>query len=388
MRIGNVKIKKRFFIITVVIVAAVILSLVSIINASSVTTLQWGVLKEGQFLDGLILRDETTFAIGQYGRLDYLKYEGDTVSEGDVIANKYSTDYIELRLKDLEATRKSIESYQRQIMNSVVNEDLEKLDVDIDNKIKEITEAQSAGNHSSALKKKIELDLMISQRRALLKEKTKADFHLQELYDQEKRFEDTINQWKTEIAAPSDGILSFHSDGLESTLPFDDINSVFSLDLKDVMAKAQAAEASSQAVYRLINTEKWYIVLTSEVNPVLTAGSNVELYQHGSDRVINAKFINGSNNGALYVCVFETSADMGDLANTRVTRFSINKPNEGIIVDNSIIKIKDGLQGIYLKENDKKEFVHVQVVATAGTRSIITGLPGGIQPKAGQIVYR
>lgn len=388
MRIGNIRIKKRFFIITVVLAAIVILGIIGIINSSAVSKLEWGVLKENQFLDGIVLRDETTFSIGQYGRIDYLKYEGDTVAEGDVIANKYSTDYIELRLKDLENTRKQIESYQRQIMNTVVNEDLDKLDVDISNKIKEISEAQSKDDYSSAIKKKIELDLMLEQRRTLLREKTKADFHLQELYDEEKRYEDTINQWKTEITAPSDGILSFYSDGLEESLPFDNIDDVFKLDLKDIMAKAKSSAKENQAVYRIVNTEKWYIVLVSEINPVLTAGSEVELYQHGSDKAINAKFIKESKEGSLYICVFEVEAEMGDLANTRVTQFSINKPNEGLIVDNSAIKTKDGLQGIYIKENGKKEFVYVQVVATAGNKSIITGLPDGVQPKAGQTVYR
>lgn len=386
MKIGNIQIKKRFIVFAVAVLLALVIIVSVCTNAILKTRIYWGVLDENRFSNGLIIRDETVYSFGEYGRLDYTRQEGNQVAAGDVIAELYSTNYIQSKLDDLNSQRRNIANYQKNIMKTIMDADLTQLELEISSAKEQLKEKALEGDNAGAARINRRLQELYVKQDRLLREKTRTDEHLTTLYAQEEALMSTISQWKTEITAQSEGVLCTSIDGLEQRVNADKITS---LSIADIRAAFQAKkEARIGEGCRVVNTEKWYIALICHENPTLEVNKTYRLYQRGNASPITATFLSQIPDGGEYICLFECGGAMGDLINVRSTQFSIGEAVEGLIVPSSAVVTQDQLQGIYIEENGKKVFVYVQVVASFNGKSVVRPLPDGDGPYLGQTVYR
>ena len=85
-----------------------------------------------QSMDCVFIRDERVEASEAVVRVEYLAKENTEVSQGDLIANLFTTGYSESLLKRLEETRQNIQAYHKTLLGTIVDNTLERLDTIID----------------------------------------------------------------------------------------------------------------------------------------------------------------------------------------------------------------------------------------------------------------
>ena len=85
-----------------------------------------------QSMDCVFIRDERVEASEAVVRVEYLAKENTEVSQGDLIANLFTTGYSESLLKRLEETRQNIQAYHKTLLGTIVDNTLDRLDTIID----------------------------------------------------------------------------------------------------------------------------------------------------------------------------------------------------------------------------------------------------------------
>lgn len=386
MKIGSIQIKKRFIVFALAVILALVIIVSLCADAILKTRVYWGVIDENSFSHGVIIRDEKVYPFGDYGRLDYMLQDGVNVVSGDLMAEMYSVGYIQSKLDDLNSQRRNIAKYQKNIMKSIMDADLTQLELEISSEKELLKEKALAGENAEAARINRHLQELYVKQDKLLREKTRADAHLNTLYAQEEALVATIAQWKSEVKADTDGVFCTSVDGFEESIGAGKINTLSVDDIRAALRGDKKAEIGKGC--RVVNTDKWYIALVCSYNPTLTVNETYTLYQRGSATPVKATFLSQISDGGDYVCLFECGGDMGDLINVRTTQFSIGEAVEGLIVPSSAVTIQDQIQGIYVEKSGKKEFVPVRVVASANGKTVIQPLPDGKGPYLGQTVFR
>ncbi|MBS7262329.1 MAG: hypothetical protein KIG36_01840 [Eubacteriales bacterium] len=385
-KIGKLQVKKRFILF---LVAALILICVTVsvcVNAAVKAEIYWGVLNDAEFFSGVVIRDETFYPYGEYGRLDRAAREGDVVCAGALIAELYSPDYIASKLDDLASQRRNIVNYQRNIMKTVNDEELKRVEGEIATLRSRLASAALNGQNESTVTAGAELEALLARQNELLRLKAKADEHLTTLYTLEAALEKTVSVWKSELTAQRDGILSYQSDGLEKTLNVQDISSLSVAEIFSVLNMKN--RSSGEEGYRIVNTEKWYIALVCAKNPNLILGDRYDLYRRGSAVPVSGQYISETHDGGKTICLFECAGEMGGLIDARTAMFFIGGSVEGLIVPTSAVFTVNGLKAIQVDNKGKRETVYVKVIASSGEQTVVRPMPDATEPYIGQKVYR
>lgn len=108
----------------------------------------------------------------------------------------------------------------------------------------------------------------MSQRQEYLRQTQRQDYKLNDLYDQETKRVAALDAWRQSVTAPRDGLVSFYLDGYESDLRVDTLESLTAEQIHAVLqgralTGSEAVSRLNTGIFRVVSTDKWYIVLLS-----------------------------------------------------------------------------------------------------------------------------
>ena len=166
-----------------------------------------------QYLDAVIVRDETVASYAGVTRIAYVAAEGSLVQEGDEIAYVYSAGYSEREMERLESTRQQIQEYHKELLSNIVDSQLETLDEEVLTRALDLKALVSGESRGNLLNLTRQLESAMLTRQEYLRQNKREDLRLNQLYEEESSHLNAITSWRTTETASRAGVVSFHMDG-------------------------------------------------------------------------------------------------------------------------------------------------------------------------------
>lgn len=342
-----------------------------------------------QQTDAVIIRDEEVYSSGTIARVEYVATENTLLNEGDTIAYLYSTGYSESELTRLEEIRANIQAYHKTILNNIIDSDLERLDRIVDMtalELKSLVTHQTTGNLLSLTR---QLETAMVNRQEYMRANQREDLNLNRLYQQENTRLNSIASWRTEATADREGVISFYTDGYESVLTPDMLDTLTPADIRTVMSGGSLGEESSRLtnIYRLVDQDTWYVAILTDGrtwNPVLDQEYYLR-FEGFEDLVYTAKVTRVQNIDNEVLAVFMVVDPIGPLIYQRSGRVTLSSELTGLLVVSEALYNQNGQTGVWLYDVPEGTFVPVEVLSNDGNNALIQPLVENAL-QSGQIV--
>ena len=334
----------------------------------------------------LIVRDETVTESEETVRIEYLGKEGTEVSEGDTIANLFTTGYTESLLARLETTRSNIRSYHRTLLGTINDDNLDRLETIIHisaDDFKNLVTQQTRGNLQTVIE---QLETAMVNRQEYLRANKRDDTRLTALYDEENSRMTSIQSWRKVATADRTGVLSFYLDGYEVDLNPSLLDTLTPSDVRTVLNGGKLANTQTvlnSGVYRIIDQDNWYVVILTSSDtwsPVIEQEYYLQ-FEGFEDLSFTAKVVGVQKSGTTIQATFKMQEPIGPLIyqRTGVARLSISL--QSLAVRSRAISEQGGQTGVWLYDVEGGTFVQVNVLNTDGDIALIQPVSeGALQP--------
>ena len=336
-----------------------------------------------QTVDCVIIRDEQVFTSDSTARVEYLATENSLVAQGDSVANLYTTGYSEGLLNNLEATRKKIQDYHKQLLANIVDADLNRLDSVVNYmalELKSLITRQTTGNLKTVTG---QLETAMVNRQEYLRQNKRGDNKLTKLYDEENARLASIQSWRKASAADRDGVVSFYIDGYENDLSPSALNALSISQVRAVLAGGaleNTRQTLANGIYRIVDQDRWYVAVLVEGNtwtPVV-GQDNYYLQLEGFDDLsFTASVHSVQKENDTTLAVFEVHDPMGPLIYRRRGRALLSITLTGLSVRTDALYNDNGQMGVWVYDVPGGTFVPVEVLSTDGNIAMIQPLVDG-----------
>lgn len=336
----------------------------SLLGSLSTTTALTGVLTESFRADGYIFRQQNVINAPCSGHLECIVSDGDRVSEGQVIGYIYSekpnpetVDKIkalshmlaQLGIDEGEVTYTSASAASGSKISSM---------------IRDMSDERSKRNLSSAADRKDELNRLLKQGNESSSKTLTADEMQAEL--------DSLNRGAgllQTVKAETGGVFCPRTDGLEDSLNPDRVKELTPSYLSSLNDRepviTQSVEAG-QPLCKIINNYSWYFAanVDSEQASALKEGQSIRMeFFDLSDTPIKGTVsrISAEEGGLATVVVSTNRYVKGIYSTNRINADIVTVSVEGIKLPISCLRVRDGVEGVFVIRLDRAKFVPVNV---------------------------
>lgn len=373
------RVKGRFYLFLLAILLIVFLIVRPSLPFGSKDTLVMMATSEfTQSMNAVIIRDEDVFSSGTVARVEYIATEGTLINSGDTIAYLYSTGYSESELQKLETIRQNIQAYHKTILGNIVDNQLNRLDEIVNMKaleFKALVTGQTTGNMQTLAR---QLEAAMVNRQEYMRSNMREDLKLNKLYEDENTKLNSIASWRTEAIASRTGVISFYTDGYESSLTPEDIDGITVEDVRTVLSGGalDAQKSRTTDIYRVVDQDKWYVAILTDGKswtPVLDQTYQLQ-FEGFADVAYTAKVARVQKSENELLAVFEIDDPIGPLVYQRAGRVSLSSSLTGLSVDVDALYNQSGQLGVWLYDVPGGTFVPVEVLSSDGKTAIIQPL--------------
>ena len=391
MRRKRVTVRFYLFLLALLIVAFLIVRPL-LFTGSRETVIMMANAAQRQTVDCVLIRDEAVTASDSTARVEYIAPEDSLVSEGDNVVNLYATGYSEGLLNNLEATRKKIQDYHKQLLANIVDAELNKLDkvvnwMELDQKVnrkalefKNLITRQTTGNLKTVTG---QLETAMVNRQEYLRKNKRGDSKLTKLYDEENARMTSIQSWRRESAAARDGVVSFYIDGYENDLSPAALNALSIADVRAVLAGSPlpaTKQTLSSGIYRIVDQSHWYaaVLITGNTwTPVVGQDDYYMQLEGFDDLSFTASVYSVQKEGDTTLAVFEINDPMGPLIYRRSGKAQFSITLTGLSVRTDALYNENGQVGVWVYDVPGGTFVPVEVLSTDGNIAMIQPMVEG-----------
>lgn len=385
----KVRIHARFYVFIVLMALIALLGWLwfsrrgSLASTAIVSAGSMGSQYQGEIV---IARDETLYDAEGVTRIDFVAEEGSHIYKGNVICQVYSSGYNQTEINKLENYRSAIQQYHKeQVMKNYVDAQLEKLDLDVDTlslEVRTLVQGEGVGNLNNLEK---QLSTAIKARQTYLRQKYPDDQTLSSLYDEESRQLKKIESWTTTYDAKEECIVSFYTDGYESTVNASTYETLTPAQVRTVLAgqtlETDVVSRGRDPIYRTVKPEGWYALLASPEknwNPV--PGQSYKMQLDGFDNyLVDATVVSFTRSGGELLVRMRIDSDVEPVLNIRSCRVVVGEFVDGVNVPVSSLYTQSNMIGVVVSELGTETFVPVIVISrddkTAFVKSIYPGSP-------------
>ena len=353
-----------------------------------------GTTNDTRVMKAVVMRNETVASMDSNSTMVYVAEEGQTLRTGDEIAYIYSAGYSTKEMRKLETVRQDIRAYHTTILNNIVDYELDRLDNNVFYLAQQMKSLVTGKSTGSLINLEVQLNEAMNARQEYLRQNRREDTKLNSLYEDEIKRESSISSWRMIETAKTDGVVSFYLDGYEQYLTPDNLNNITIPGIKSVLA-GQAADDSvasrlTMNIYRMVSTDRWYILLLSSdssFNPV--TGQNFWLQMEGFDDVIYQMTVDSTQkSGNEMLAILSTTDPIGPLLNQRSGNAIISAELNGLYVpegaimmynNSTCVNVYDGAEGVY---------VPVQVISQEGGNVLVSPVMNGTLVPGNYVLVR
>ncbi len=370
------------FLLALLVIAFLILRPLFVTHSQE-TVIMMANAAQRQTVDCVIIRDEQVFTSDSTARVEYIAAEDSLVEEGDNVANLYTTGYSEGLLDNLEATRKKIQDYHKELLANIVDTELSKLDNVVNYmalEFKNLITQQTTGNLKTVTS---QLETAMVNRQDYLRQNKRGDNKLTKLYDEENARLSSIQSWRKVSTAEKGGVVSFYIDGYENDLTPAGLNTLTIADVRAVLAgnnldTTRATRAGG--IYRIVDQDKWYVAVLANGTswtPVVGQDSYFMQMEGFDDLIYRASVYSVQKEGDTMLAVFEIEDPIGPLIYRRGGKAQFSIELTGLSVRVEALYNQSGQMGVWLYDVPGGTFVPVEVLSTDGTIAMIQPLVDG-----------
>ena len=386
--------KIKFFLIVAVTVVVIAVVLILLFRTEPTAAVEWASTEyEAQF-DMLIVRDEVVYEAKNYGMTDFIAEEGDYVEVGDPIVEVYEWGYNEETLSKLLDLQQTILTYEVEVSRAgVLDEDLDDINSRIDAKATEIQQAVFDNQLATLVSLKRDMQSLLEERMAHLKEVVVADNQLNEYYEEEQVLLEQIAEWCNEITANESGIVSFYFDGCEALMSKDNIGS-FTKKVLEEVSEGKTIETAEEdqayaPLYRVVNENEWYVVMLSDSEiPEMFLG---DVFSIVFDDYLDTQYTGvvydaaelEENDGFVYTILIQDN--IGPLLGERRVSAKLYTVIEGMRVPKACVKATDEVDYV---ETEDGEVIPVFVIAEDGEYYFIQTYADQATLEIGQVLKK
>lgn len=371
--IGRRKVKPRFifFILTLFII---IFFLARYLNKPIIShAVEAGDMHLEYNSEAILVRDEEIYNAPEYGRATYYVNEEEYVHREDLVATIFKANYQEEMVDQLYNIQEKIVNYQQEsILNDIADHDIKNIQSKVDALIYEIQTHVKNDTLSDLDKEEKEFRNLLLQRQQLIEKKTVPDSYLQKLNEEEAKISRQLKEWKIDIMAPRSGLLSYQIDNLENILTFNSLEELDSNSYRDLINWRFADDSENKTeqtqvgspFFRIIDTEKWYIVCEIKYPEVFfrenetVSISFLDFEDKMLEGVVN-RIIDGNNT---FLLVIEFREGIKDFINTRNTSIRISKSVNGLVVPKRAIVDRRNKKGVFKIRENEMIFTDVDII--------------------------
>ena len=374
----------RFYLfLAAILVIAFLLLRPLLATHSKETVIMMANAAQRQTVDCVIIRDEAVFASDSTARVEYIAPEDSLVAEGDNVANLYTTGYSESLLNNLEATRKKIQDYHKELLANIVDTELNKLDSVVNYmslELKNLITRQTKGNLKTVTS---QLETAMVNRQDYLRQNKRGDNKLTKLYDEESARLSGIQSWRKAATAEQAGVVSFYIDGYENDLTPSALNTLSIADVRTVLAGSNLAntrQTRASGIYRIVDQDHWYVAVLANGNtwtPVVGQDNYFMQLEGFDDLIYTASVYSVQKEGDTTLAVFEIKDPVGPLIYRRSGKAQFNIELTGLSVRVEALYNQNGQMGVWVYDVPGGTFVPVEVLSTDGTIAMIQPLVDG-----------
>lgn len=326
-----------------------------------------------------VVRDEKVILTEPYEKIAFNVVEGQTVSNGDLIAQVYKRGYQDETMVALLTLQKQIYAYQKQLLGggvpaaiAEVNENIEA----VESKIRAVSREESM---LDMLDLEQQLKSLQSERITAMKNAVTPDATLQQMYTELEAQESVQDTWKRDIRNEvGAGVISFYFDGYEQVLNVDKLSTINGALVNSVVKGGNtantAASTSDTPLYRIMNNTHWYLMFVEKATEPFRLVSD-ELYDitvtdilendlqaYARDTVVSESYT---------VNKLEFNTDIGKLSGVRTVPIVVKKSVQGLVVPLEALEVIAGVPGLNVEVGSEVLRVEVEVLGTDEKRACI-----------------
>ena len=376
---GRRKVTARFYVLLLLVlgVSAFFIVRKFMPAQQKIATIQAYTAPQTHRAKAVIVRDESVVSFEGFGRVNFVAEERQEVAAGDEVAHVYKAEYSEKEMGRLEEVRQKIRDYHQEILAEIVDPKLEQLDNNVHNKAAELATLVRDKSAGSFFRLQQDLQQAMTDRQEYLRQNRREDINLNQLYEEEQRRITKFESWQTVEKAATAGVVSFYLDGYEGLVTPSNVGKLTAGQVRSVIAgepvQGQGQSRMQQPVFRLINTQKWNLmILTEELdwNPV--AGQVYRIQMDGyPDLVYNASVLSIQKGDQESLILMEVGDPMGPLIDERSGAVTLGANIEGMYVPNGAIFDISNTTGVYLADAAGGTFIEVTILARDNSGALI-----------------
>ncbi len=323
----------------------------------------------------VIIRDETLITAESVTRVEYVAAENTLVYPGDTVAYMYSTGYSQTELTKLETARENIQAYHKTKLENIIDNDLERLDLIVDQRALEFKNLVTHENGGNLIIVNRLLETAMVNRQEYMRSNMRNDMKLNKLYSEENARLSSISSWRVESVAEEEGVVSFYTDGYERYINGSNLSGLSMETVDKVLDGKPLGDTSvrEKDVYRIVDQDNWYVAIVTDSsvwNPVVDQEYYLQ-FEGFEDLGFTATVSSVSQRDNRVLAVFSIESPMGALIYQRTGNAKVSITHTGISVSVDAIYEDNGKTGVWLYDVPGGTFVPVTVLLTDGDTALI-----------------
>ncbi|MEG1547204.1 MAG: HlyD family efflux transporter periplasmic adaptor subunit [Clostridia bacterium] len=371
---AKVKIKGRFYILLIAVVAVALLVCLLVFNRGTGMTSS-NTINLDMNTSAVVIRDETGISVERYDRVLFKVAEGAQVEDGTPVAEVFKWGYSDDMMTSLITIQKQVLAMQMLLLEDVENPDLDTLQLQIEKKEDAIRAVVLKDSGEDLLQLENDLTTLLSQRIEYLKTNVQPTAELSDLYTDQEDKQLQLMNWKSEITAKQSGKISFYFDGYEQILSAEKLD-VLNADLINTVLKGavNTTAPAEDRLYRMVNDLHWYIAfVTPYTSPLRTVQgqSYTVVFDGHTDRPCTGTAKAPLVQPGGIVNILEFSEPIDELMSVRCVRANITLSASGISIPLEGISMKDGLPYVVISSGEESRKIEVEVLATNEREAIV-----------------
>lgn len=353
--------------VALLIISYFILQLVlSVGDIVTVQAAEYTVVTDTLDLSGCIFRDETPLYSGSTGTVCYLADDYEKVMAGQAVASIYAT-------ADDAGIQTSIKALKDKILlleksaASASTTDLSFLDTNINSLIINSVRSVEKGLVTSAAQNRDELLIYLNRRSSVVSGDS-YEIQIKTLENEILRLESSILGAKTTVTSPSASWFVSFTDGYETYFTLNALENMTIESYKALLEQSANDSLKTAAIGKLYNDSLWYLVVCTDKRTAIEykVGKNYNItFPYSLNQSVEMtyeRYISQTNTDEI-IMIFSTRTNYDGFNFLRYQPVEIAyKSYSGLKVPRSAVRVKDGMQGVYVLDGNVIIFKTINIL--------------------------
>jgi len=364
----NKKYKK--LLIVCAAAAAVLISYFAVNPASGKEMVFSGSMENTTEHMGIIIRSEQKIDTNLSGTISAKVADGTLVPAGKLIAsvvNENADSEVQANLAKINKRIDELESAKK--VSDNFTDDVYKLDSKISEKVSSLVYYTNIGDNKKITETKAEISALYDKKNKVDSSGAAIKTDLENLTAQKNELEAQLAEFEQNVYAPTPGVFISHTDGYEDVLSVDNAKNLKYSDFKNIaetLKKNEEKGGEEKNEIKLIDNYMWCVALAADKDRCadFEVGEEVFIRINDDSRNIKGNIMSISDDkGSNHVIVVSTTAyDADSYMQRSVDVELIKNIYSGLKVPVSALTKKDGVDGVYVVNDNTEKFKTVEII--------------------------